>query len=61
MDIAELSDIQSESGVIGTLIYHPEFVLHTDYLLPGYFYGVENGCSLSHLILSLIFFASSSE
>ena len=44
MDIAELSDIQSESGVIGTLIYHPEFVLHTDYLLPGYFYGVENGC-----------------
>ena len=44
MDIAELSDIQSESGVIGTLIYHPEFILHTDYLLPGYFYGVENGC-----------------
>lgn len=43
-DITELSDIQSESGVIGTLIYHPEFVLHTDYLLPGYFYGVENGC-----------------
>lgn len=43
-DVTELSDIQSESGVIGTLIYHPEFVLHTDYLLPGYFYGVENGC-----------------
>ena len=44
MDISELSDIQSESGVIGTLIYHPEFILHTDYLHPGYFYGVENGC-----------------
>lgn len=44
MDIAELSDIQSESGVIGTLIYHPEFILHTDYLQPGYFFGVENGC-----------------
>lgn len=44
MDIAELSDIQSESGIIGTLIYHPEFILHTDYLLPGYFYGIENGC-----------------
>ena len=44
MDITELSDIQSESGVIGTLIYHPEFILHTDYLLPSYFYGVENGC-----------------
>lgn len=44
MDINDLSDIQSESGVIGTLIFHPEFVLHTDYLLPSYFYGVENGC-----------------
>lgn len=44
MDITELSDIQSESGVIGTLIYHPEYILHTDYLLPGYFCGVENGC-----------------
>lgn len=44
MNITELSDIQSESGVIGTLIYHPEFILHTDYLKPGYFYGVENGC-----------------
>lgn len=27
-NIEELSDIQSESGVIGTLIYHPEFILH---------------------------------
>ena len=44
MDINELSDIQSESGVIGTLIYHPEFISHTDYLKPNYFYGVENGC-----------------
>lgn len=44
MDIAELSDIQSESGVIGTLIYHPEFITHTDYLKPNHFYGKENGC-----------------
>lgn len=44
VDVSELSDIQSESGVIGTLIYHPEFVLHTDYLQPGYFYNVENSC-----------------
>lgn len=43
MDISELSDIQSESGVIGTLIYHPDFILHTDYLKPNYFYGTENG------------------
>ena len=41
-DIAELSDIQSESGIIGTLIYHPEFIEHTDFLQPRYFYNVEN-------------------
>lgn len=44
MDIAELSDIQSESGIIGSLIRHPEFISHTEYLKPGYFYGEENGC-----------------
>lgn len=44
MDIANLSDMQSEAGVIGTLIYHPEFILHTDYLLPSYFFGQENAC-----------------
>lgn len=43
-DITELSDIQSESGVIGTLIYHPEFILHTDWLKPNHFYETENGC-----------------
>lgn len=44
MDISKLSDIQSESGIIGTLIYHPEYILHTENLLPGHFYNVENGC-----------------
>ena len=44
MDIKELSDIQSESGVIGTLIYHPEYIAHTDYLKPNHFFGEENGC-----------------
>lgn len=44
MDIAELSDIQSESGIIGTLIYHPEYIAISDYLKPSHFFGVENGC-----------------
>lgn len=43
-DISELSDIQSESGVIGTLIYHPEYILLTEYLKPKNFYGTENAC-----------------
>lgn len=44
-DIKELSDIACESGIIGSLIYHPEFIMHScDYLRAGHFYGVENGC-----------------
>lgn len=39
-----MSDVQSESGVIGTLIYHPEYIAHTDYLKPNYFYSEENAC-----------------
>lgn len=39
-----ISDQQAESGVIATLMYHPDFILHTDYLKPGYFYDVCNGC-----------------
>lgn len=42
MEIAELSDIQSESGIIGTLIAHPEYIEHTEFLQPRYFYNPEN-------------------
>ena len=43
-DISLISDTQAEAGVIATLVYHPEFILHTDYLRAAYFYNVENGC-----------------
>lgn len=44
MDMTAICDTQAEAGVIATLVYHPEFVLHSDYLKPGYFYNTENGC-----------------
>lgn len=44
MDISLISDNQAEAGVIATLVYHPNYILHTDYLKPAYFYNVENGC-----------------
>jgi len=44
LKLSELSDIQSEGGVIGTLLLHPKYILHTDYLLPDHFSGIENGC-----------------
>lgn len=37
-------DINAESGVVGTLIYHPEFIFHSEYLKPSYFYRKENAC-----------------
>lgn len=40
----KLSDTQSEAGIIATLVYHPEFILHSDYLKAGYFYHKDNGC-----------------
>jgi len=44
VNISNLSDIQSESGVIGTLIYHPDYIAHTEYLKPNHFYNKENAC-----------------
>lgn len=44
LDISAISDNQAEAGVIATLVYHPEFILHTEYLRPAYFYNIENGC-----------------
>lgn len=37
-------DIGAESGIISTIIHHPEFILHSEYLKAGYFYKKENGC-----------------
>lgn len=44
MDISAICDTQAEAGVIATLVYHPDFILHSDYLKPGYFYNTENAC-----------------
>ena len=44
MDVLDLYDNQAESGVISTLVYHPDFILHSDYLRAGYFYNQDNGC-----------------
>lgn len=43
LDTASLVDRQAESGVIGTLLLHPEFIAHTDYLSPKQFSERNNG------------------
>lgn len=37
-------DIQAEAGVIASIIYNPEFVLHSEILRPEHFYTNENKC-----------------
>ena len=44
MNVSAICDTQAEAGVIATLVYHPDFILHSEYLKPGYFYNIENGC-----------------
>lgn len=38
------ADNQAESGVIATLVCHPEFIMQSEYLKPGYFYNQDNAC-----------------
>lgn len=44
MDVSNLRDIQAESGVIATLLFHPSFILHSENLIPSHFYEKSNGC-----------------
>lgn len=44
MELSEISDYKAEAGVISTLVYHPEFILHSNYLHERYFYNVDNAC-----------------
>ena len=44
MSIFEIYDAQAESGVIATLVYHPDYILHSDYLKAGHFFNTDNGC-----------------
>jgi replicative DNA helicase len=44
LKICDICDNQSETGIISSLIHHPEFILHSEYLKPKHFYNKENAC-----------------
>lgn len=44
MDLSEITDFKAEAGVVATLVYHPEFILHSNYLHEKYFYNIDNAC-----------------
>ena len=41
-NVSELTDVSAESGVIASIIYHPEFLLSDNNLQPRFFYHEEN-------------------
>jgi len=43
-NISDINDIQAESGVICTLLFHPDFILHSDFLKPSHFSDKKNSC-----------------
>lgn len=45
LGIEDISSLESEAGIVATLIKHPDFVFYADdYLLPSYFTNTENKC-----------------
>lgn len=43
-DEDEIVSLESEAGVIATLIHYPEFYFHSENLLPNHFYDKSNRC-----------------
>lgn len=44
MNFDKMIDKHAEATVIASVVAHPEFILHTEYLRPKYFFDVSNGC-----------------
>lgn len=40
----DINSLEAESGVIATLIHHPEFIYHSEDLLPNHFTNKQNRC-----------------
>ena len=38
----DLNRIESEAGILATLVYHPDYALHSEFLLPEHFTTVQN-------------------
>lgn len=44
MKAEDINSLESEAGVIATLIHHPEYSFYSEHLLPGHFSNKENRC-----------------
>lgn len=44
MRIEDINSIESEAGIIATLIHNPEYVFYSEDLLPNHFSNIDNRC-----------------
>lgn len=44
IDLSLLTDANAEAGVVATLIYHPDFIFHSNHLMERQFYNMDNAC-----------------
>lgn len=44
MRAEDINSLESESGIIATLIHHPDYVFYSEHLLPNHFTNKENQC-----------------
>ena len=44
MGVQDLASIESEAGILATLVRHPDFCFHSEFLLPNHFTDNDNRC-----------------
>ena len=44
MRAQDIARVESEAGIVATLIFHPDFAFHSENLLPNHFSNRENAC-----------------
>lgn len=54
MKAEDINSIESESGIIASLIHNPELSFYSEYLLPNHFTNKENRCIWRNSSMSAI-------
>ena len=42
--VDDINSLESEAGIIASLIHKPDFIFYSEYLLPNHFTNKENRC-----------------
>lgn len=48
--VDDINSLESEAGIIASLIHKPDFIFYSEYLLPNHFTNKENRCVYTAMI-----------